>query len=146
MISPDAGNGEPESARGADDAEVVPPEEQKTAALTERPGERPKIPDTLSILPTRGVAVFPGIIASLSIGRPGSRKLLEESLPQSKVIGVFAQKDPEKDKVGVDDLHRVGVAIAVMKLLRQPDDSGMVIVVSALDRIAIKKVVSTEPY
>jgi ATP-dependent Lon protease len=116
------------------------------ASPVERPGERPKIPDTVSILPTRGVAVFPGIIASLSIGRPGSRKLLEESLPQSKVIGIFAQKDPEKDDVGPNDLHRVGVAVSVMKLLRQPDDSGVVIVVSALDRIAIKNVVADKPY
>src|SRR4051812_23752698 len=111
-----------------------------------RLGERPTIPGTLPILPTRGIAVFPGVIASLSIGRAASRKLIEESLPQSKIIGLFAQKDPEKDNVGPDDLYQVGVAVSVMKLLRQPDDSGVVIVVSALDRIAIKKIVSSEPY
>jgi ATP-dependent Lon protease len=117
-----------------------------SAPVSERAFERPKIPDTLPMLPTRGVAVFPGIVASLSIGRAASRKLLEESLPHSKVIGIFAQKDPEKEIVGVDDLYRVGVAVSVMKLLRQPDDSGVVIVVSALERIALKNVVATEPF
>ena len=139
--------GGPASARAVDkpdDREPVTPETQ--GQERERPGERPQIPDTLPILPTRGVAVFPGIIASLSIGRPGSRKLLEESLPQSKVIGIFAQKDPEKDQVGPEDLHAVGVAGTVMKLLRQPDESGVVIVVSALERIRIRQVVSTEPF
>lgn len=108
--------------------------------------ERPTIPDTLPILPMRNVAVFPGIIATISVGRPASRKLLEESLPQSKIIGLLAQKDPEQEDAGIDALHRVGVACAVMKLVRQPDDSGVVIVVSALERIAIRKVLSSEPY
>ena len=110
------------------------------------PDKRPAIPDTLPILPTRDVAVFPGIIASISIGRPTSRKLLEESLPQSKIIGVFAQRNPEHEKPGQDDLYRVGVACSVHKLMRQPDDSGVLIVVSALARIALKKLVSTEPF
>src|SRR5688500_18568643 len=110
------------------------------------PDKRPAIPDTLPILPTRDVAVFPGIIASISIGRPSSRKLLEESLPQSKTIGVFAQRNSENDKPGQDDLYRVGVACSVHKLMRQPDDSGVLIVVSALGRIALKKVISTEPF
>src|SRR5688500_18394529 len=110
------------------------------------PDKRPPIPDTLPILPTRDVAVFPGIIASISIGRPSSRKLLEESLPQSKIIGVFAQRNSETDKPGADDLYRVGVACSVHKLMRQPDDSGVLIVVSALARIALKKVISSEPF
>jgi ATP-dependent Lon protease len=99
------------------------------------------IPEVLPILPTRGVAVFPGIISSLSIGRPASRKLLEESLPQSKIIGVIAQKDPEIESPGPRDLYRVGVAVSVLKLLRQPDDGGVVIVVSALSRFRIKKTI-----
>src|SRR5688572_18341039 len=110
------------------------------------PDKRPTIPETLPILPTRDLAVFPGIIASIAIGRPTSRKLLEESLPQSKIIGVFAQRNPENDKPGQDDLYRVGVACSVHKLMRQPDDSGVLIVVSALGRIALKKLVSTEPF
>ena len=106
----------------------------------------PVIPDTLPILPTRGVAVFPGIVGSLSIGRPPSRKLLEVSLPQSKIIGLFAQKNPEQEHPGPDDLYHVGVACAVHKLVRQPDDSGVMVVVSALERIAIRKILSTEPF
>jgi ATP-dependent Lon protease len=106
----------------------------------------PKIPNTLAILPTRGVAVFPGIVGSISVGRASSRKLLEESLPHSRIIGVFAQRNAEQNQPGIDDLHRVGVACGVQKLLRQPDNSGVVILVNALERIAIKKPVATEPF
>lgn len=112
----------------------------------ERPERRSKIPDILSVLPTRGVAVFPGIVATLSVGRPNSRKLLEESLPQSKIIGIFAQRDPEQNNPGPGDLHRVGVAVSVQKLVRQPDNSSLVVLVSALERIAIRKIVATEPF
>src|SRR5687767_5121388 len=77
--------------------------------------ERPEIPDEIPILPTRGVALFPGIVATLTVGRPSSRTLLEESLPKSKIIGVLAQKNPEQDDPGMRDLYRLGVACAVLK-------------------------------
>ena len=47
------------------------------------------IPDTLPILPIRNLVLFPGTVFPLTIGREASRKLLEESLPQSKIIGIF---------------------------------------------------------
>src|SRR5262249_52285916 len=111
-------------------------EPSSASASSDSPGaplaafERPPIPPILSILPKRGAAVFPGVITSLSIGRPASRKLLEESLPQSKIIGIFTQKNPEQENPGPADIHRVGVAVVVLKLLRQPDDSGVVIAAS----------------
>lgn len=123
-----------------------PPAPDPPAPAGSRAEERNSIPDTLPILPTRGVAVFPGIIGSLTIGRPASRKLLEDSLPQSKIIGVFAQKNVEQDQPTPADIHSIGVACAVHKLMRQPDDAGVVIVVSALERIVLKEVVSSEPF
>lgn len=119
----------------------APAPEQEGSAVA----RRTKIPDTLPILPTRGVAVFPGVVATISVGRPASRKLLEESLPQSKIIGVFAQRDADQDTPSPQDLHRVGVACSVLKLVRGPDDR-VVILVSALERIAIKQMIATEPF
>src|SRR5438105_3960826 len=95
------------------------------------------IPDTLSILPIRNLVLFPGTVLPLTVGREASRRLLEESLPQSKIIGIFTQKNPELDNPGPDDLHRVGVAAAVLKLIRQADGS-IVIIVNVLERIAIR--------
>jgi ATP-dependent Lon protease len=124
-----------------------PPEKPSGGGEIPRtPEDHPKIPDELPILTTRGVAVFPGIVATLSVGRPQSRKLLEESLPKSKVVGIVAQKNSEQDNPGADELFQVGVACSVLKLVRAPDDTGVVIVVSALERIAIKRVISAEPF
>src|SRR5882762_7060478 len=107
--------------------------------------QQQQIPDVLPILPLRNIVIFPGTVLPLTVGRPASRKMLEESLPQSKVIGLFAQKNPEQDNPGPLDLHRVGVAALVLKLLRQGEDN-VVIVIQALRRITLRRVLSTEPY
>ena len=107
--------------------------------------ESPSIPDTLPILPVRNTVLFPGIMLPLTVRRPSSRKLLEESLARSKVIGIFTQKNPGQDDPAPDDLHHVGVAATVMKLLRGEEDQ-IVLVVQGLERVAIRKVVLTHPF
>jgi ATP-dependent Lon protease len=105
----------------------------------------PKIPGTLAILPMRDVVLFPGGVAPLSIGRAESIKLLEESLPKSKVVGVVAQRDPEKENPGPDDLYQIGGAAVVLKLIRQTQDS-VVVIVHGLRRFRLGKVVQRQPY
>ena len=103
------------------------------------------IPSTLPILPVRNTVVFPGTVMPLSVGRPESIKLLEESLPQSRMIGVIAQRAAEKDQPEPDDLYRVGAVCQVLKLVRQAEGSAL-LVVSALHRFRIRNVVQTKPY
>jgi ATP-dependent Lon protease len=105
----------------------------------------PKIPDVLPILPLRNLVLFPGTVSPLSIGRMDSIKLVEESLPQSKVIGVIAQRVAEKENPGPDDLHRVGTAALVLKLVRQ-SERAILLIVQGLGRFAVRKFVQTEPY
>jgi ATP-dependent Lon protease len=105
--------------------------------------EAPQIPSVLPILPVRNLVVFPGTVLPLTIGRPESIKLLEESLPQSRMIGVVAQRSPETDKPTPDELHRVGTACAVLKLVRQSSEA-VLLVVNAIQRFAIRKVIQTD--
>lgn len=107
-------------------------------------GQTP-IPDVLPVLPIRNLVVFPGTVTPLTIGRPSSRKMLEESLPHTKVVALFAQRHPEQDNPGPDDLYPVGVAGLVLKLLRQTDDA-VLIVVQALRRIRIRRVLQAQPF
>jgi ATP-dependent Lon protease len=105
----------------------------------------PSIPDVLPILPVRNTVVFPGTIMPLSIGRPESLKLLEESLPQSRIIGIISQRDAAKDQPTAEDLFRVGSVCQVLKLVRQAEGSAL-LVVNALQRFSIRRVIQTEPY
>jgi ATP-dependent Lon protease len=118
----------------------VPP----VAASVEKDGQQ-IIPDILPILPTREMVVFPGTVVPLTIRREASLKLLDTSLPESKIIGLVAQRDAAKEDPRPEDLFTVGTAVTVLKLLRQPDET-ILLVVQALQRIAIGNYVFTHPF
>jgi ATP-dependent Lon protease len=105
----------------------------------------PEIPDVLSILPVRGFVVFPGTVAPLNVRRRASIKLLDETLPQSKIIGLITQRDPDKEEPAPQDLYEIGTAAIVLKLLRQADDH-VIALVQGLRRFALRKITSTDPF
>ena len=105
----------------------------------------PEIPDVLSILPVRGFVVFPGTVAPLNVRRRASIKLLDETLPQSKIIGLITQRDPDKEEPAPQDLYEIGTAAIVLKLLRQGDDH-VIALVQGLRRFALRKITSTDPF
>jgi ATP-dependent Lon protease len=108
-------------------------------------GNGVKLPAVLPVLPIRGTVAFPGTIIPLAIGRPTSRRMLDESLPQSKIIALFTQRDEVQEEPGPDDLYPVGVAANVLKLIRQPDET-VSIIVHGLTRITLKKVLQRKPF
>ncbi|MFZ0710818.1 MAG: endopeptidase La [Terrimicrobiaceae bacterium] len=114
------------------------------AGGTEKDGQ-PAIPDVLPILAIREMVVFPGTVVPLTVRRESSLKLLDASLAESKIIGLVTQRDATKDDPAPEDLYSVGTAVAVLKLLRQPDET-ILIVVQALQRIAITKFILTHPF
>src|SRR5437868_9622642 len=105
----------------------------------------PRIPEELSILPVRGFVMFPGAVIPLTVSRSASIKLLDETLPITKVVGFLTQRDEQKEEPAPQDLYDVGTAAIVLKLLRQAEDQ-LVIVVQGLRRFAIRKIVATQPY
>ena len=107
--------------------------------------QTPKIPETLSILPLRGFVIFPGTVAPLNVRRPASIKLLDETLPMTKIIGVVAQRDESKEDPEPPDLYSVGTAAIVLKLLRQADDH-VIALVQGLRRFSLRKIGATHPY
>jgi ATP-dependent Lon protease len=89
--------------------------------------------------------MFPGAVIPLTVSRPASIKLLDETLPITKIVGFLAQRDEQKEEPTPEDLYHVGTAAIVLKLLRQAEDQ-LVIVVQGLRRFAIRKIVATQPY
>ena len=121
-----------------------PPGGQPTGGAATQ-AQMPDIPDVLSILPVRSFVVFPGTVAPLNVQRSASIKLLDETLPQSKIIGLVAQRDSEKENPEPQDLYGVGTAAIVLKLLRQADDH-VIALVQGLRRFALRKIVVTHPF
>jgi ATP-dependent Lon protease len=121
-----------------------PPEAPSVAVSGAAMGETPRIPEELSILPVREFVVFPGSVLPLTVTRPASIKLLDETLSITKVIGLLTQRD-EKENPAPEDLYRVGTAALVLKLLRQGDDR-ILMIVQGIRRFALRKIIATEPY
>ncbi len=88
--------------------EASPPCKSAPAASGSGQTRRSRIPDVLPVLPIRGTVMFPGTVTPLNVGRPSSRKLLDEWLPQSKIIAIVTQRDEDDDEPGPDDLYTMG--------------------------------------
>jgi ATP-dependent Lon protease len=103
------------------------------------------IPDVLPILPVRDMVVFPGTIVPMGVGRPSSRRLLDESLSRSKIIALFTQKDAEEEEPTSQSLYMMGTAVMVLKLIRQPDET-VSLIVHGLARVRIRRVLQEQPF
>ena len=121
------------------------PGTESTIAAGTGESQMPHIPEELSILPVRGLVIFPGTIIPLNIQRAASLKLLDDTLPRTKVIGLLTQRDEEKEDPTPQDLYTVGTAALVLKLLRQAEDNVLVIV-QGLRRFSLRKIVATAPF
>src|SRR5438094_8963400 len=124
--------------------ETKPGLESTIAAGMDKSGT-PRIPEELSILPVRGIVVFPGTIIPLNVQRSASLKLLDDTLPRTKVIGLLTQRDETKEDPSPQDLYSVGTAALVLKLLRQSDDQVLVIL-QGLRRFSLRKIIATSPF
>ena len=130
---------------GEEESEVIirpgPMEELGEKGL----GEKFVIPSEVAVLPVRNMVIFPGMVIPLSIGREKSKKLIEDTLPDQKILVTVCQKSPETDDPSTDDLFVVGTAVMVLKLLRL-EEGNQSIIVHGLARVKIAKWLMTEPF
>src|SRR6185436_1597329 len=68
------------------------------------------------------------MVTPLPVGRPGSLRAIEYALSHDQSIFIVAQKDPEQDEVGPDDLYTVGTESVIGRVLKLPDGNSSVLV------------------
>ena len=102
------------------------------------------LPDELPLLPLREFVVFPTMIVPLFIGRERSLAALEEALTGDRLLCLVAQRDPEIEDPGPDDLHRIGTVAMVMRTLRLADGRVKALV-QGLSRVEVRSFVEHEP-
>ena len=107
--------------------------------------ETKKIQEELSILPLKGVVVYPFLIMPLLISSQKYAHMIDDTLMHGKVIGLVTQKNPEQEEPGPDDIYKMGTAATILKMLRFPDGS-VRFLVQGLSRIRLKSIVKTDPY
>ncbi|HOF20005.1 MAG TPA: endopeptidase La [Bacteroidales bacterium] len=104
-----------------------------------------EVPETLPVLSLRNTVLFPGVVLPISIGRPRSVQLIKDVYRTDKIVGTVAQKDPDMDNPGFEDLHQVGTIGQIVKLLEMPDGSTTAII-QGRKRMVLSELVSDNPY
>jgi len=112
---------------------------------TEATAGQQKYPDTLPILPLRGVVVYPQTAVPLTVGQARSIKLVDDVVAADKLVGLVTSRNPELETPGPNDLYQVGVIATVHRLLRAPDGT-VRLLVQGLERFKLVEFVSEEPY
>lgn len=119
--------------------------EEAAAPVTPETPAPAAIADVLPILPLRETVLFPGTMMPLTIGRGSSLQLLEESLPQGKMLGLVLQRSAESESPTREELHNHGVIARVVRMIRQ-GEKGVLILVNGENRMLLKDVVQHEPF
>jgi len=82
----------------------------------------------LPVLPLRDVVVYPHMVIPLFVGREKSMKALEAAMEGDRRILLLAQKQPETDDPGEDDLNVIGTIGSLLQLVKLPDGTVKVLV------------------
>jgi ATP-dependent Lon protease len=112
---------------------------------TETTAMQQKYPDTLPILPLRGVVVYPQTAVPLTVGQARSIRLVDDVVAADKLVGLVTSRNPELETPGPADLYQVGVIATVHRLLRAPDGT-VRLLVQGMERFKVLEYVSEEPY
>jgi len=104
------------------------------------------IPDTLPILPLRGLVVYPQTAVPLTIGQARSIRLVDEVVAgDDRLVGLVASQDPDLELPEPKDLYSVGTVAIVHRLFRAPDGT-VRLLVQGLARFRLGEFVQIDPY
>ncbi len=103
------------------------------------------IPESLPVLPLRDNVIFPFVVFPLVVIEKHLVKLVHEALIGSKLIGLFLQKNADKEFPLKDDLYNVGTVANVMKMFQVPDGS-IRLLIQGLSRVRLDAITQEKPY
>ena len=138
------------TAEAGDEIELSPVEDG-SAQNDESDGEGSEKPslsdvaDDLPVLPLRGIVVYPMMWLPLTIGQERSIQLVEDSLPQSRIIALVTSKDESIEEPSPDEIYEIGTAAQVHRVLKAPDGT-IRLAVQGLERIRLKEYIQEKPY
>jgi ATP-dependent Lon protease len=131
------------------DGEIVYESDEYTNGNTAEPEveneEKSMISDDLPVLPLRGVVVYPMMWLPLTIGQQRSISLVEDALPESRIIALVTSKDESMEEPLPADIFEIGTAAQVHRVLKAPDGT-VRLAVQGLERIRIKEYIQEKPY
>ena len=108
-------------------------------------GGEPTIPEKLPVMPQPEIVAFPGMGLPLTVEGERGIKLVDDVLAGDRMLAIATQKDPNTKPQGLSDLHGVGTACLIIKMLRFPDNSTRVLL-QGLKRVGVGEQAQLDPY
>lgn len=99
----------------------------------------------LPLLPTRGLVLFPKMVAPIFVGRGKSISAIEAAHVGQTPLILCAQREAAVEDPSFEDLRPIGVRARVLQLFRLPDGSVKALV-EGDERVRAERVVSSEPH
>ena len=103
------------------------------------------LPEVLPVLGLSDIVIFPGMVAPLLVETAQSTKLIDDVVAGDRLLGVVLQRNAEAENPMPHEMHEVGCAARVLKMLKFPDNTVRVLV-EGLWRIRVKEYTGTDPY
>jgi ATP-dependent Lon protease len=134
--------------------EPAPSEDQRPSGATPvavpvvGPGEQPELelPPNLAVLPSRDAVLYPGMLLPLQASDQQWVRLLSDAVSARQPIGLALLREPSADTHQFRNLHEIGTAANIVRLLKLPDGSLQVLLQGAA-RIRLAQTPSqTDPY
>src|ERR1043166_5721552 len=105
-----------------------------------------EIPPVLPVLPLKETVVFPQSVSPLAIGQERSVKLVDDVVAGDRMLAlVTVREGSEIEQPGWDDLHEIGTAAVVHKMIRVPDGT-LRILVQGARRVRLERRIKDKPY
>ncbi len=98
--------------------------------------------DVLTVLPLRNMVLFPGVLLTVTVSRPRSKKQVLSAYNNDKLLAVVCQKERDTQDPKPEDLYTLGVAARIVRALQLPDDS-LAIILEGRDRIEVEEFSTT---
>ncbi len=102
-------------------------------------------PEELPILPIRESVLYPKMILPFMVSQERLIKLIDAALVTNKMIGIVALRNKEATDLKPGDLHEVGCAAYILKMLKMPNNS-IRLLIQGISRIRLTEFTQEEPY
>ena len=138
---------------GASRAEAPPSEEQGAPGAERRGNGGPEddfhedlaVPGTLPVLPIRDGVAYPWMVLPLTFGREQSVQLIDNVVAGDRLVAIVAQRSPDIEQPGREDVFDTGCMAMIVKMMRFPDLTVRVLA-QGVKRIHIGPFVQVQPY
>jgi len=99
----------------------------------------------VAVVPLINTVLFPHMLAPLFVSRERSIMAIEEAMASDRTILAIAQRDPDLEEAGINELYTIGVEATVQRVLKMPDGTTS-IVVQGQRRMQVVEKVQEVPY